>query len=205
MKNLFKTALVVLAVAILISGCDKKPVDQPKPEVQQESQNSAPSFTLADQNGKSHSLADYSGKIVVLEWTNPDCPFVKRHYKAQTMVNLAQKYAPQGVVWLAINSTNYADTAMNLKFVKDYDLQYPVLDDKDGKIGRLYGASTTPNMFIIDASGQIAYHGAIDDNPSGNKTGITNYVKIALNELIDGDDISIPTVKTYGCSVKYAE
>jgi len=164
----------------------------------------APAFTLSDTTGNQVSLADYSGKVVVLEWLNPDCPFVQRHYKAGTMKNLASKYGTQGVVWLTVNSTKYMDAAANAKFKAANDLPYPILVDQSGEVGRLYGAMTTPHMYIIDGAGNLVYIGAIDDDPRGNKDGpSTNYVAVALDEVLAGTAVSTAETKPYGCSVKY--
>ena len=164
----------------------------------------APTFTLSDSAGNQVSLADYSGKVVVLEWLNPDCPFVQRHYKAGTMKNLATKYGAQGVVWLTINSTKYMDAAANAKFKAANDLPYPILVDQSGEVGHLYGAMTTPHMYVIDGGGNLVYIGAIDDDPRGNKDGpSTNYVSAALDEVLAGTAVSTAETKPYGCSVKY--
>lgn len=166
----------------------------------------APTFTLEDQNGRPVSLSDFAGKIVVLEWVNPDCPFVQRHYRAGTMKRLAEKYQSKGVVWLAINSTHYMDKEDNRRWIEKYKLPYPILDDHAGRVGRLYGAKTTPHMFIIDTSGKLVYRGGIDDDPRGTKNGgALNYVERALDELLTGKPVSISQSKPYGCSVKYAE
>lgn len=167
----------------------------------------APGFSLEDQTGKKVSLSDFSGKkIVVLEWINPDCPYVQRHYKAATMKSLAEKYKDKGVVWLAINTTHYMNKETNQKWITDYQLPYQILDDHEGTVGRLYGAKTTPHMFIIDKSGKLVYQGAIDDDPRGNKgENKVNYVAKALDELLAGKPISMPETKPYGCSVKYAK
>jgi len=171
------------------------PVETPK----------APAFTLTDQNGKKVSLSDFDGKIVVLEWINWNCPYVKRHHEAGTMKKLAAKYAGKGVVWLGVNSTKGATAAQNRKAAEQYGLGYPVLDDSDGKVGRSYGARTTPHMFIIDAAGAIAYDGAIDDDPKGKKDKPANFVARALNELLAGKDVSKFQTRPYGCTVKYAK
>jgi peroxiredoxin len=168
--------------------------------------DTAPAFTLSDTAGNAVSLADFEGKVVVLEWVNPDCPFVKRHYKEGTMKNLSTAYAESmGVVWLTINSTNYMDAAANAAFAKAEGITWPVLVDQDGTVGHAYGAVTTPHMFIIDANGVVVYEGAIDDDPRGNmEAGArTNYVSQALNELATGKTVSTPETKPYGCSVKY--
>ncbi len=168
--------------------------------------DSAPDFTLTDSAGEKIKLADYKGKVVVLEWVNPDCPFVKRHYQEGSMKNLTSAYSESmGVVWLTINSTNYMDQAANAAFAKKEGIDWPILVDQDGTVGHAYGAATTPHMFVIDAKGIVVYNGAIDDDPRGNmEAGArTNYVSNALNELAAGEAVSTPETKPYGCSVKY--
>jgi len=166
----------------------------------------APSFTLEDQTGKKVSLSDFAGKIVVLEWLNQDCPFVQRHYRAKTMLRLAETYKSQGVVWLAINTTRYMDKETNKKWISDHQLFYPILDDHLGQVGRLYGAKTTPHMYIIDKSGKLVYQGGIDDDPSGSKReNAVNYVEKALDEILDGKPVSVSQTKPYGCTVKYVD
>lgn len=164
----------------------------------------APDFTLMDTAGNEVSLSDYAGQVVVLEWLNPDCPFVQRHYKAGTMKSLATQYGGQGVVWLTINSTNYMDAAANAAFKEANGLPYPILVDQDGTVGHLYGAATTPHMFVIDGSGTLVYIGAIDDDPRGTNDGPdTNYVAAALDETLAGNTVTTAETKPYGCSVKY--
>lgn len=163
----------------------------------------APGFTLMDHHGKEVSLADYDGKIVVLEWTNPECPFVQRHYKEGTMVELAKEFADEDVVWLSVNSTNYWDTAKNDEWAHGQKLPYAVLNDASGEVGHKYGAKTTPHMFVIASDGTLAYAGAIDDGPRGDAS--VNYVEAALESLIAGKDIEVTESKPYGCSVKYAK
>jgi peroxiredoxin len=166
--------------------------------------DSAPAFTLTDSAGNDVSLKDFKGKIVVLEWLNPDCPFVQRHYKAGTMKNLATRYGDDGVVWLTINSTNYMDAEANAKFKVQYDLPYTILVDQSGDVGHLYGAKTTPHMYIIDGAGVLVYIGAIDDDPRGNKDEpVVNYVAVALDEILAGKAVTTAETKPYGCSVKY--
>jgi len=166
----------------------------------------APDFILEDQNGNSFSLSNFKDKIVILEWLNPDCPFVQRHYKSNTMTSLASNYSDNGVVWLAINSTHTMNKDDDKKWIEKYGLQYPILDDSSGNVGKLYGAKTTPNMFIIDKSGTLIYAGAIDDDPDGSKgENKVNYVEKALKEVITGNPVSISETKPYGCSVKYSK
>src|SRR5262245_44749875 len=129
----------------------------------------APEFTLKDQDGKEVDLAKLRGKIVVLEWTNPDCPFVQRHYEAKTMSPLADKFRDRDVVWLAVNSTHYMDAAKDRAWRSQQGFPYPVLDDRGGTVGGAYGAKTTPHMFVIDRKGALVYAGAIDDDPPGSK------------------------------------
>lgn len=166
--------------------------------------SAAPAFSLEDQSGNKVSLSDFAGKIVVLEWINPDCPFVVRHAKAQTMKALADKYAGKNVVWVGINSTHYANKETNAKWISSYSLPYIVLDDHMGEVGRAYGAKTTPHMYIIDGGGNLVYQGGIDDDPQGSKGGsAVNYVDKALEELTSGKQVSMAQTKPYGCSVKY--
>jgi peroxiredoxin len=165
----------------------------------------APDFTLSDHAGKKHRLSDYRGKIVVLEWINPDCPISRRHYTTPTMKTLAEKYGPKGVVWLAINTTHYWTPAKNKAWIDKYSLPYPILDDSAGTVGRLYGAKTTPDMRIIDKAGRLAYSGGIDDDPRGKAAKPTNYVAKALDEMLAGKKVATPQTRPYGCSVKYAK
>lgn len=167
----------------------------------------APEFMLTSYDGKSVRLSDYKDKIVVLEWFNYECPFVKHHYEqAGTMTKLAEKYKDKNVVWLAINSTAHQTTDKNREFAQKYEIGYPILDDRTGKTGHAYGAKTTPHMFIIDGEGMIVYAGAIDNSPLGKvKENVVNYVDQALNELTSGKSVTIANTKPYGCSVKYAQ
>jgi len=164
----------------------------------------APDFTLPDQDGKKVSLGDYRGKIVVLEWINPGCPYSRRHTERGTMKALAEAYAPKGVVWLAINSTHTADIAGNKAWRQKHKLPFPILDDHEGKVGGAYGAKTTPDMRIIGLDGAVAYNGAIDDDPRGKAEKPTNYVAKALDEILAGKKVSTPLTRPYGCTVKYA-
>ncbi|MDA2920907.1 redoxin domain-containing protein [Desulfobacterota bacterium AH_259_B03_O07] len=166
----------------------------------------APEFGLEDQNDNKVDLSDFSENLVVLEWLNPDCPFVQRHYKSKTMTTLAEKYKDKNVHWLAINSTHYMNKEDNKKWIDKFNIEYPILDDSSGLVGNMYGAKTTPNMFIIDESGTLVYSGAIDDDPRGSKNGNpVNYVDQALGEIIAGKPVTISGTKPYGCSVKYSK
>jgi len=163
------------------------------------------SFTLEDQNGNQISSSDYADKIVVLEWMNPDCPFVKRHYREKTMIDLAEKYKDKEVVWLAVNSTHYMGNEDNKKWADQYGVPYPILNDSSGDVGKTFGAKTTPHMYIIDKTDGLVYEGGIDDDKSGanSRDNRNNYVDLALTNLTTGDTIEISKSKPYGCSVKY--
>ncbi len=163
--------------------------------------DSAPAFSLQSQNGDLVSLSDYRNNVVVLEWINPDCPYVQRHYTEGTMKELSKKY-DEKIVWLAINSTHYMDNKINAEWKSKYLLEYAILNDRSGEVGMSYGAKTTPHMFIIQ-QGTVVYAGAIDDK-WGKKTGErVNYVDIGLGEVLNGKGVSTPETKPYGCSVKY--
>jgi glutathione peroxidase-family protein len=173
--------------------------------------NAAPDFSLTDIDGVTHKLSDFKGKVVVLEWMNPGCPFVVGHYANGNMPKLQKKYTDDGVIWLTINSTRpdhpEAQTAEQCKktFVAWHSAATANLMDEDRKIGHLYNAKTTPHMFIVSPDGNITYQGAIDDDRStgGGANAKVNYVAQALDEMEAGKPVSISTTKSYGCSVKY--
>ncbi|MCC6950898.1 MAG: redoxin domain-containing protein [Phycisphaerales bacterium] len=172
----------------------------------------APAFTLKDTEGKETTLAEHikAGKIVVLQWFNPECPFVAKHYKeTKTFNDLATTYAPKGVVFLAINSGAPGDQGAgaraNTEAKKNWAIPYPVLLDEAGAVGRAYGAKNTPTMVVIGKEGNVAYFGAIDDDSGAAKPGKTNYVAKALDELLAGSNVTTPKTKPYGCAVKYGK
>jgi peroxiredoxin len=166
----------------------------------------APEFALKDQSGKEVKLSDLRGKIVVLEWFNGGCPVTVRHHSpaTPTMRATAQKYQDKGVVWLAICSQRGSTAQGNAEYAQKFGVPYAILDDSSGKVGKAYGATNTPHMFIIDAKGTLAYAGAIDDNPNGNKPDPKNYVAQALDELLAGTTVTQPKTKAYGCGISYA-
>jgi peroxiredoxin len=173
----------------------------------------APAFTLADSNGKSHSLADFEGKVVVLEWWNPECPFVGKHYGSGNMQKLQKEWTAMGVVWLAVSSSaagqpGHVDGAKANALVKEKGAaSTAVLLDHDGKVGRAYGAKTTPHMFVIDGKGTLVYAGGIDDKPSTDQADIAtakNHVAAALAEVTVGKPVTTSSTQPYGCGVKYA-
>lgn len=172
----------------------------------------APDFTLSDTQGAAHRLADLAGKPVVLEWTNPDCPFVKKHYGSKNMQGLQAKYVAQGVVWLTVSSSapgkqgHYGAEEWNRIRADQGSAATALLLDPDGQVGLAYGAKTTPHLFVIDAAGTLVYDGAIDDKPSTDVADIPGarpYLAEALDAVLAG--VPVPTAKTtpYGCSVKY--
>ena len=165
----------------------------------------APTFSLSDESGATISLETLLGKIVVLEWTNPECPFVRRHYSAKTMDTLAKRYREKGVVWLAINSSRKGTPADNRDWKDLHRFSHPILDDRSGGVGKQYGAKTTPHMFVIGADGRIAYQGAIDSDAGGDESsGVVNYVERSVEALLAGTPVEVSSTKAYGCSVKYA-
>jgi peroxiredoxin len=168
----------------------------------------APAWTLQDQDGKSHNLSDFAGKIVVLEWFNNECPYVVKHYKEGHMNALAKKYEAQGVVWLAVNTTKGKSNDDNKKIAGEWKIERPILNDASGTVGTAYGARTTPHMYIINKDGILVYAGAIDSDRSADTSavsGATNYVAAALDELLAGKPVSKAETNPYGCSVKYAK
>ena len=172
----------------------------------------APDFALPDLSGKKHDLVDFKGKYVVLEWVNFGCPFVKKHYGTENMQKLQKEFVNKDVVWLSICSSapgkqgNETPDAAKSSFQKFGSAASAYLVDGDGKVGKLYSARTTPQMFIVNPEGVLIYAGAIDDKPTPNPATVANsknYVKAALNEATSGKDVSTPSTKPYGCSVKY--
>jgi len=172
----------------------------------------APIFTLMDSNGNSHSLDDFLGQHVVLEWLNHDCPFVRKFYNAGEMQRLQEYYAEQGVVWLSIISSREGEQGyqtpeeINASIEEKNMRPAAVLIDEPGEVGRMYNARTTPHMFVINPEGVLVYDGAIDSNPSANPAdieGAENYVVAALSASMNGEEVATPTTRPYGCSVKY--
>ncbi len=172
----------------------------------------APAFSLRDVSGRTVSLADFRGRTVVLEWTNPGCPFVRKHYVSGNLPALQSKHVAGGIVWLAVNSTNpdhadYLAPAALAKALKDWGAApSAVLMDPDGTAGRAYGARTTPQMWVIDPQGTIRFAGGIDDRRTANPEdvkGARNHVAAALEDLAAGRPVATATAPPYGCSVKY--
>ena len=173
----------------------------------------APNFALPDVQDKPLKLSDYAGKYVVLEWTNPDCPFVRKHYNSGNMPALQGDAAAKNVVWLTINSTHPQSSEYKAPAVMQGWLDskkarpQAMLFDRDGGVGHDYAAKTTPNMYIIDPQGKLIYAGAIDDKRSTNPDDVKtakNYVRAALDEAMAGKPVSVASTVPYGCSIKYA-
>lgn len=172
----------------------------------------APDFTLRDLSGKTVKLSDYRGKHVVLEWTNPGCPYVRKHYDSGNMPATQKEAVDKGVVWLAINSTekssdDYREPAKLLAWQNERKSKpTALLMDEEGTAGKAYGARTTPHMYIVGPQGTLVYAGGIDSIPSSNPDDIKkalNYVRQGLNEALAGKAISAATTRPYGCSIKY--
>ena len=172
----------------------------------------APDFTLKDSKGNSQKLSSYSGKFVVLEWMNPECPFVKKHYSIGNMQSLQKEYTTKGVVWLSIISSapgkqGYCTGPQAEANTKDQKASpTAVLLDPSGEVGQLYGAKTTPHMFVINPEGKLIYMGAIDSIRSANSSDCAkaeNYIRQTLDAALAGKPVPTPETKSYGCSVKY--
>jgi peroxiredoxin len=172
----------------------------------------APDFSVADSNGKTVKLSDYKGKFVVLEWTNPDCPFVRAQYGADAMQSLQKEAGAKDVVWLTVNSTNKSSSEyktgpqMNAWMKGHNAAQKAILIDASSDTGRAYDAKTTPHMFVVDPAGKVVYAGAIDDKRSARESDrktANNYVRAALTETLAGKPVTVASTTPYGCSVKY--
>ncbi len=220
----------LLVASALLLGCNGTSASAPTPEPKQASTGAhaapveasaaaaevgkaAPDFTLQDYDGKAVHLADLRGKTVVLEWFNPDCPFVKASHTKGSLKGLAKRWTDKGVVWLAINSAAPGKQGHAPDRVaagnKAFEMDHPILADETGTVGKLYGATNTPHLFVIDPKGVLVYRGAIDNSPDGeaeSPTGGTliNYVDTALQDVLAGKPIAVSDTKAYGCGVKYA-
>jgi peroxiredoxin len=173
----------------------------------------APAFTATDATGHERSLAEYKGRVVVLEWWNPECPFVGKHYGSGNMQRLQKEWTARGVVWLAVDSSapgqqGFVDGARATALMRERQgAATAVLLDPAGVVGRSYGAKTTPHMFVIDASGTLVYAGGIDDRPSTDIADVAtakNFVAAALAEVTAGRKVTVAASQPYGCGVKYA-
>jgi hypothetical protein len=200
-QKITSLALAVLALAWVVAASAQIAPGSP-----------APAFSLPDAQGTTRSLSDFAGKIVVLEWTNPDCPFVKKHYGSKNMQSLQAKYVAQGVVWLSICSSapgkqgHYSAADWAPILAGQGSAATALLLDPDGAVGRAYEAKTTPHLFVIDAASVLAYDGAIDDKPSTDPVDVAaarSLVGAALDAVLAGQPVAEAKTKPYGCSVKY--
>ena len=201
MKTKLLTALLTVAASTALIAADSPAVG-----------TNAPDFSLTDSKGKTQSVSQYKGKYVVLEWFNPECPFVKKHYGSGNMQKLQEEFTGKGVVWLSIDSSapgkegHLTAEQANAKVSEWKTKQTALVLDPDGKAGQSYGAKNTPHMFVINPEGKIVYEGAIDSKATPNPSDIansTNYVKVALEESLAGNTVTTANTKPYGCSVKY--
>lgn len=174
--------------------------------------DASPDFTLTGADGKTHKLSQYKGKTVVLEWFNKDCPYVRKFYDSKVMQAQQKETTGKGVVWLSIISSaagkeGAMTAAEATKLMTDWGMaSTAILFDNKGEVGKMYGAKTTPHMYVIDKTGKLAYMGAIDDRPSASKKsldGATNYVTAALTAMEKGEPVKNASTTPYGCSVKY--
>lgn len=200
-------ALLVVALPVLAGDGHDHPHAQGKKAMTKSAAavgHPAPDFTLTDHAGNTHTLSELRGKTVVLEWTNPQCPFVQRHYEEDTMTGLSEKFG-EDVVWMAVDSSNQVTAKSASSWAEKESIPYPILLDASGEVGMMYGAKTTPHMYVIDPEGTLVYAGAIDDDPSGKKDDSTNYVAAALEAVMKGEAVTQASTKPYGCSVKYGK
>ncbi|GJQ62831.1 MAG: thioredoxin family protein [Melioribacteraceae bacterium] len=199
-KTMLFLAVFLLTITFSVSG-QKAAIDK-----------AAPDFTLTDSKGETHSLSDFKGKYVVLEWINYDCPFVEKHYDAGNMQKLQETYTGKDIVWLSICSSvdgkqgNFTPEEINKRSEAHGAKFTAYLMDTDGKVGKMYAAKTTPHMYVVNPEGTLVYAGAIDDKASTDKADIKdakNYVAAALDAAMAGKEIKEKVTKPYGCSVKY--
>ena len=198
----FSFAILSLICAFAPSAASAIAVGQP-----------APDFALPDVKDKPLKLSDYAGKFVVLEWVNPDCPFVRKHYNSGNMPALQGEASGKDVVWLTINSTHpghseYKSPAVMTSWLASKNAHpKAMLFDREGSVGKEYGAKTTPHMYVIDPKGKLVYMGAIDDKRSANPEDVKtakNYVRVALDEAMAGKPVTMASTVSYGCSIKYS-
>jgi len=204
MKSLLSFAAVIFCAALAPASAKAQAVVG----------SPAPAFVATDSHGSAHSLDRYRGKYVVLEWHNQGCPYTKKHYVSGNMQSLQKEWTAKGVVWFTVISSApgkegyVTDSEENAYLDQMHAAPTAVLIDADGKIGHLYGAKTTPEMYVIDPEGKLIYEGAIDDRPTPDVSdvkGADNYLSDALSESLAGKPVAKSYTRPYGCSVKYAE
>ncbi|MFK7883474.1 MAG: redoxin domain-containing protein [Phycisphaerales bacterium] len=202
-RALFAVSTVAVGGALIAAGSNAvAPAEVGQP---------APDFTLTDYQGNEHTLSSYTdkGHVVVLEWYSPACPFVKKHYRedTQSMNKMITSWEGQPVTWLRVNSASishpYGNREANLKSFEEFKITKPVLVDADGKVGKMYGAKRTPEMYVISKEGVLVYHGAFDNDRGARDAGDVNYVEKAVLETLSGQPVTTATTEAYGCGVKY--
>ncbi len=209
------------ALLAIIAGCSAEAGNSEGDNAGSRSQSSAaiarvsepaPDFTLMSAAGKKHSLSEYKGKFVVLEWINFDCPFVKKHYQSGNLPALQEEYRDSGVVWLSICSSapgkqgHFSGEDLSSRIESEKWNGSAYLLDSEGTVGQVYNAKTTPHLYVINPEGQLIYMGAIDDKPTtgiDDVKGARNYVAEALQAAMSGRPVTTSATKSYGCSVKY--
>jgi peroxiredoxin len=205
MKSLLRLAGAAALAAVLLPASLRAQAQVGSP---------APQFTATDSHGQSHSLGEYHGKYVVLEWHNHDCPYTRKHYASGNMQGLQKEWTAKGVVWFTVISSApgeqgyMTDTQENAFLAQMHAAPTAVLMDPEGKLGRMYSAKTTPEMYVIDPQGKLIYEGAIDNRPTPDVSdikGADNYLNDALTEAMAGKPVLQSYTRAYGCSVKYAE
>lgn len=225
--------LLAVVVALLVLACSKEPQGTPTnaPSAPTTTPNAtapaiapgtqpaelgkpAPDFALKDLDGKPVSLSSFKGKVVVLEWFNPGCPFVKKSHTLGSLVSAAKKHTEHGVVWLAINSgaagRQGAGVDTNREAQKTFNMAHPILLDESGEVGKIYGATNTPHMFVIDEQGTLVYRGAPDNSPDGEGQSapdgkLVSFIDTTLAAVAAKKAPEVSETKPYGCSVKYAK
>jgi peroxiredoxin len=199
MKKRLSIVLAVMAAITLLGATAM--AQEPQAAIGQP----APDFTTVDESGATHALSQYRGQVVVLEWTNPGCPFVQRCYNSGAMQATAAAFAGQPVVWLAVDSSRPDEYEDSAAWKASQSISYPILQDREGQIGHLYGAQTTPHVFVVDAEGILRYAGAFTDDARGESASPTNYVSQAVTALLGGQEPAVTSTEPWGCSVKYQE
>jgi peroxiredoxin len=204
--KLVKNAILSLTAAALCTGGAFAGTD-PKSE-NAEVGKPAPDFKLTSTDGQEFTLSELKGKVVVLQWTNHTCPFIKFHEsKEKTPQKLMKQFEGKDVVWITVDSSNFAEEQKESinEFRTENDILYPTLLDAEGKVGRMYGAKSTPHVFVIDQKGVLVYDGAMDDDAKLSGDAERNYVAEAVSATLAGSTVPISKTKSYGCSVKYKQ
>jgi peroxiredoxin len=200
--------VTLIVLAAFVSAATAQTATSASSDVQAKVGKKAPEFTLKDAKGKEYKLSDYKGKMVVLQWINPDCPVCRRCAETGLVTRMHEdvKKLDKNTVFLTINSTHYMKPDVNAPYLKKNKINAPALIDQDGKVGQMYGARTTPHLYVIDDKGVLRYSGAIDDDRRGSKgKDAMNYVLNTVRQIKSGETVAPDQTKPYGCSVKYKD